>query len=90
MNVAKFLSVFSSKPRLDHPNPQKRLEALSVLDDSQQEEFSRVVKEDEDSSVRSAALARLTETDSLQEFLDDEDLAETVVDRFVTNRRAWT
>ena len=83
MNVSKLLSVFSSKPRLDHPNPQKRLEALAVLDDSKQEEFSRVVKEDENSSVRSAALARITETDNLQEFLDDEDLAETVVDRLL-------
>lgn len=83
MNVSKLLSVFSSKPRLDHPNPQKRLEALGVLDDSQQDEFTRVVKEDEDSRVRSAALERITETDKLQEFLDDDDLTETVVGRLL-------
>lgn len=83
MKVARILSVFSSKPRLDHPNPQKRLEALAVLDDSQQEEFSRVVREDEDSNVRSAALARISETVRLQEFLDDEEMANAVVDRLL-------
>ena len=71
--------LFNRKPRLDHPNAEKRLEALATLSDSDQDEILSLAREDEDVKVRRAALKRLTAVDDLSTFLDDQDMADEAV-----------
>ena len=73
--------LFDRKPRLDHPIVERRLEALSNLRTTQQEEFVRVAQTDESSEVRLAALQRIDSPDQLAQFLEAEDLAEIAVAR---------
>ena len=71
--------LFNRKPRLDHPNADKRLEALATLPDTDQDTILSLASDDDDVSVRNAALKRLTSVDDLSKFLDDQDLADEAV-----------
>ena len=71
--------IFNRKPRLDHPKPSKRLEALAALADSEQTTILKVAREDEAHEVRVAALNRLAAADHIAELLDDDALAEEAV-----------
>ena len=70
---------FIRKPRLDHPNAEKRLEALAVLSDSDQDTILSLAQNDDDVKVRGAALKRLSSLDDITTFLDDQDLADNAV-----------
>ncbi len=70
---------FNRKPRLDHPNADKRLEALATLADSDQDTILSLASDDGDVKVRNAALQRLTSVEALSKFLDDQDLADEAV-----------
>ncbi|MCY4130771.1 MAG: DUF349 domain-containing protein [Gammaproteobacteria bacterium] len=71
--------IFNRKPRLDHPNAEKRLEALATLSSSDQDTILSLAREDTSIGVRTAALKRLTSLDELSNFLDDEELANEAV-----------
>ena len=83
MKLTSLVSIFSSKARLDHPNPKKRLEALSSLSDKDQSEFLRVLSEDSDLEVRKAALARIDDDTKLADFVDDDGLGTAIAARLV-------
>ena len=71
--------IFNRKPRLDHPNAEKRLEALEALSSSDQDTILSLAQDDENVRVRTAALKRLTSIDHLSKFLDDQELANEAV-----------
>lgn len=71
--------IFNRKPRLDHPKPTKRLEALAALPDADQQTIFQVAVEDEAHEVRLAALQRISDTADLAKLLDDSVLAEEAV-----------
>ena len=71
--------IFNRKPRLDHPNAEKRLEALETLTSSDQDTILSLAQDDENVRVRTAALNRLTSIDDVSKFLDDQDLANVAV-----------
>ena len=71
--------IFNRKPRLDHPNAEKRLEALETLTSSDQDTIRTLAQDDENVRVRKAALNRLTSIDDVSKFLDDQDLASEAV-----------
>ena len=70
-----FDRIFNRKPKLDHTNPEKRLEALAASPNLDQATIRNLVRDDRDLGVRTAALKRLTSVDDLSAFLDDQDLA---------------
>ena len=53
------------KPKWQNSNPEKRLEAVELMDASEQSTLERIAFSDEDSSVRSAAVKKLTLIPSL-------------------------
>ena len=53
------------KPKWQNSNPEKRLEAVDLMDASEQSTLERIALSDEDSSVRSAAVKKLTLIPSL-------------------------
>lgn len=69
------LKLFKRKPRLDAPEPEERRTALAALDAGAQDDFERLCRTDPDTSVRLAALARLTRVDALAATLDDAAVA---------------
>ena len=83
MTFSRALSVFSSKPRLDHPNPKKRLVAVGELPAGRQEELARVAREDTDAEVRIAAFERLSESHLIAEFVNDELFGDQAVARVI-------
>ncbi len=87
MTVSNLLSIFSSKPRLDHPNAKKRLEALEALDSSKQDEFLRVVREDSDLTVRLTALEKISDPNKLVEFLGDNHLSDSIVEKLLPSMK---
>ena len=66
--------IFNRKPRLDHPQPDKRLAALNELSDDDFETFEKVVREDENTKVRLGALNRIKDLNVVAQFLDDSTL----------------
>ena len=75
-----FSRLFNRKPRLDHPRAEKRVEALHSLPSSEQSVFLTVAQNDDDLSVRSAALDKLTGIEHISQFLDDDDLGKRAVE----------
>lgn len=69
------LKLFKRKPRLDALEPEERRAALAALDAGAQDDFERLWRADPDTSVRLAALARLTRVDALAATLDDAAVA---------------
>ena len=53
------------KPKWQNSNPERRLEAVDLMDASEQSTLERIALFDEDSSVRSAAVKKLTLIPSL-------------------------
>lgn len=80
---APLSTLFSTKARLDHPNPDKRIIAVDQLNDSDHTEFLRVVREDKDTRVRLRAFERLRGVESIALFIDDKDLGTKAISRLV-------
>ncbi len=74
-----FARFFNRKPRLDHSNAQRRIEALALLDETDRDTFIKVAQEDADLEVRTVAVKKLSAVEDLAQFLDDVDLADEVV-----------
>lgn len=55
------------KPKWQNSNPEKRLEAVSDMDALEQSTLERIALSDEDSSVRTAAVKKLTKISTLSE-----------------------
>ena len=75
--------LFNRKPRLDAPEPAARIAAVAALADAAQDDFERLVLNDPDPAVRSAALGRLTRLQPLVATLDDEPLAGAAAKRLL-------
>ena len=73
--VNLFKRLISRPARLDHPEPQKRIDAINTKSQLDQEKLRQTAKNDSNLEVRSLALSRLTSIEVLCEFLDDEQLA---------------
>ena len=61
------MSLFDAfKPKWQHSNPAKRLEAVNEMDESNQDTLERVASTDSDVTVRTAAVKKLTAISALQ------------------------
>lgn len=82
VNLLKRL--FGRRARLDHPEPKKRLDALSAKSRLDEAKLLTTAKADANLEVRSLALSRIESVEALVDFLDDDQLAEQAAEQILS------
>lgn len=82
--LGKLRKLFERGPRLNAAAPEERIAALDKLGDDDQDVVARLFLEDDDRSVRLAALAHLTALEPLRTGLADASVASAVAERLAT------